>query len=108
MTDARIVISTVDSRPSAETIAQNLVGTRLASCVNILPGLQSVYRWKQEIHNDQEFLLIIKTRSDKTDEVIKRLVEIHPYELPEAIVLNIEDGYGPYLEWIRAETGIAV
>ena len=104
MSNARIILSTVDSLPAAETIAQTLVSEFLASCVNILPGLHSVYRWEGSIHNEKELLLIIKTSSDKTDAALGRLVEIHPYELPEAIALDIRDGYAPYLDWIIAGT----
>jgi len=104
MSSVRIILSTVDSLPAAESIARTLVAEFLASCVNIVPGLHSVYRWKANIHNEKELLLIIKTSSDKTGAAMEKLVEIHPYELPEAIVLNIEDGYAPYLDWVLKET----
>lgn len=104
MTNIRIILSTVDSQSAAESIARTLVSEFLASCVNILPGLHSVYRWKANIQNEKELLLIIKTSSDKSVAAIEKLVEIHPYELPEAIVLNIEDGYAPYLDWVLKET----
>ena len=104
MSDARIILSTIDSLPAAEIIAQTLVSEFLASCVNIIPGLQSVYRWKGAIHNEKELLLIIKTSSDKTEDTLSRLVEIHPYDLPEAIALDIQNGYAPYLNWIVDET----
>jgi len=105
MTKARIILSTIDTSAEAERIARDLVDNRLASCVNISPGLQSVYRWQGEIHSDKELLLIIKTSSDKTDMVIKRIVELHPYDLPEAVVLPIESGHAAYLDWILNETG---
>ncbi len=104
MSDARIILSTIDSLPAAEIIAQTLVSEFLASCVNIIPGLQSVYRWEGAIHNEKELLLIIKTSSDKTEATLSRLVEIHPYDLPEAIALDIQNGYAPYLNWIVNET----
>jgi len=104
MTKARIILSTIDTSAEAERIARDLVDNRLASCVNISPGLQSVYRWQGEIHSDKELLLIIKTSSDKTDMVIKRIVELHPYDLPEAVVLPIESGHAAYLDWILNET----
>ena len=105
MTKARIILSTIDTATEAERIARDLVDNRLASCVNISPGLQSVYRWQGEIHSDKELLLIIKTSSDKTDMAIKRIVELHPYDLPEAVVLPIESGHAAYLDWILNETG---
>jgi len=105
MSNPRIILSTVDSPDAAEGIARKLVGARLASCVNILPGLRSIYRWNSEIHDEPELLLIIKTSSEKSDEAIKALVDSHPYELPEAIALEIGGGHLPYLDWIRSETG---
>lgn len=104
MTNARIVFSAVDSMSAAESIAQALVEERLASCVNIVPGLRSVYRWKATIHNEAEFLLIIKTSSEKSEVVVDRIVEVHPYELPEAVVIDIDGGHPPYLDWISVET----
>ena len=104
MTEARIILSTIDTAAGGEAIARDLVGSHLASCVNIIPGLRSIYRWQGEIHNDKELLLIIKTNSDKTDSVIERILELHPYDLPEAVVLEIESGYPPYLEWILEGT----
>jgi len=106
MTNTRLILSTVDSLPAAEIIARTLVESSLAACVNILPGLRSLYRWKGAIHDEPELLLIIKTSSDKTGEAINKLVEIHPYELPEAIVLDIDSGHAPYLEWIASASGV--
>lgn len=104
MASVKIILSTVDSLSAAEAIAHTLVSEFLASCVNIMPGLHSVYRWKANIQNEKELLLIIKTSSDKTGAAMEKLVEIHPYELPEAIILDIEGGYAPYLDWVINET----
>ncbi len=102
-TETRIILSTVDNQTKAEEIATSLVSERLASCVNILPQILSIYRWKGQIEKEPETLLIIKTRGDRVDEVISRVAEIHPYEVPEVISLPIEKGHQPYLDWILAE-----
>jgi periplasmic divalent cation tolerance protein len=106
MSETRIILSTVDSRSKAEEIARCLVSERLASCVNILPQILSIYRWKGQIETEPETLLIIKTRGDRVDEVINRVAAIHPYEVPEVISLPIEKGHEPYLDWILAETTV--
>jgi periplasmic divalent cation tolerance protein len=95
-----LVLSTVGKREDADRIAQALVGERLAACVNVVPGLVSVYRWKGAVEREDELLLLIKTRADKVDALGARLRALHPYELPEMIVLPITAGHAPYLEWI--------
>jgi periplasmic divalent cation tolerance protein len=104
MTDKRIVLSTVGSEQEAHKIAHILVKRRLAACVNILPRVQSIYRWKGEIESAQEWLLLIKTRADKFPAVRDALGELHSYEVPECIVLEIEDGSLPYLQWLDEAT----
>jgi periplasmic divalent cation tolerance protein len=95
-----LVLSTVGKREDADRIAQALVGERLAACVNVVPGLVSVYRWKGKVEREDELLLLIKTRAEKVDELGARLRALHPYELPEMIVLPIAGGHAPYLDWI--------
>ena len=100
MTDAVVAFSTVGKREDADRIARALVERRLAACVNIVPGLTSVYRWKGAIETDAENLLVIKTRRDRVDELRAALVALHPYEVPELIVLPVEAGHAPYLAWV--------
>jgi periplasmic divalent cation tolerance protein len=95
-----LVLSTVGKREDAERIADALVGERLAACVNVVPGLLSVYRWKGALEREDELLLLIKTRAERVEEMGARLRALHPYELPEMIVLPIAGGHGPYLDWI--------
>ena len=95
-----LVLSTVGKREDAEKIADALVGERLAACVNVVPGLLSVYRWKGAVEREDELLLLIKTRAERVEEMGARLRALHPYELPEMIVLPIAGGHGPYLDWI--------
>ncbi len=104
MTDKRIVLSTAGSEQEAHKIAHILVKRRLAACVNILPRVQSIYRWKGKIESAQEWLLLIKTRADKFPAVRDAIGELHSYEVPECIVLEIEDGSLPYLQWLQEET----
>ena len=104
MTDKRIVLSTAGSEQEAHKIAHLLVKRRLAACVNIVPQVQSIYRWKGEIESAQEWLLLIKTRADKFPAVCDAIRELHSYEVPECIVLEIEDGSLPYLQWLEKAT----
>jgi periplasmic divalent cation tolerance protein len=104
MTDKRIVLSTAGSEQEAHKIAHTLVKRRLAACVNIVPQVHSIYRWKGEIESAQEWLLLIKTRADKFPAVRDAIGELHSYEVPECIVLEIEDGSLPYLQWLEKAT----
>ena len=95
-----LVMSTVGSREDAERIAQALVGERLAACVNVVPGLLSIYRWKGAVERADELLLLIKTRAEMVEDLGARLRALHPYEVPELVVVPITGGHGPYLDWI--------
>jgi len=86
----------------ADGIAATLVADNLAACVNILPGVTSVYRWEGNIARDAESLLLIKTNSNLWSEFEKRVHEIHPYDIPEIICVPIEKGAKPYLDWLNA------
>jgi len=100
MSDEKLVISTAGSKEEASKIAGFLIGEQIAACVNIVGPIESVYRWQGQVDNAQEFLLLIKTTAARSDAVIKRIRELHSYELPEAIELSIEGGSGDYLKWI--------
>jgi periplasmic divalent cation tolerance protein len=95
-----VALSTAGTAEDAERIARALVERRLAACVNVVPGVVSIYRWKGEVCRDGERLLVIKTRSAKLEALRETLVEIHPYELPELVALPIEGGHEPYLSWL--------
>lgn len=99
--DAIIVLTTVGSDEQADAIASALVGERLAACVNIVPGVRSIYRWKGELARDDEWLLVIKTTTARFDAVRGRIRELHSYELPEILALPLVDGDAAYLEWVR-------
>jgi periplasmic divalent cation tolerance protein len=103
MTDKIIVLTTCESSQDAQTIAETLVEKRLAACVNILPGLKSVYRWQGKVENATELLLLIKTRRGLFEQLSAELARIHPYEVPEVIALPLIDGAPAYLGWLEKE-----
>ena len=99
-----LCLSTCPDTESAVRIARTLVEERLAACVNRLPGVASTYRWQGKIHEDAEVLLLIKTTRARFDALRARLLELHPYEVPELIALDIADGSAAYLAWLSAGT----
>lgn len=100
MTDKRLVLSTAGSEAEARKIAQYLVERQLAACVNIVPRIESIYRWQGKVESSREWLLVIKTTVDKFAAVRDAIRDLHSYELPECIAIAIEDGSANYLEWI--------
>lgn len=87
---------------SAQAIAEALVGERLAACVNRLPGVRSTYRWQGEVTTDSEELLLIKTTAGRFEMLKARLLQLHPYELPELLAVPVVHGHDAYLDWVRA------
>ena len=100
-----VVLSTCPDHESGTRIANTLVQEALAACVNILPGLTSVFQWQGKLESSAEVLLIIKTRRSLYRPLEKRIQELHPYELPEIIAVPIEKGLEAYLNWIDSLTG---
>ena len=94
---------TAANAEEAERIAEALVGARLAACVQVLPEIRSVYRWKGEIARDTEVLLLAKTLRAKFDELEQAVRAIHSYETPEIIALPVTAGSEPYLNWLLSE-----
>jgi len=103
-----VVYCTCPDFATAERIAETVVDERLAACVNITPGLTSIYRWQGQIHRDSELLLIIKTRSAVYPLLEGRIHDLHPYEVPEIIALPVHVGSATYLDWIVESTGAPV
>jgi periplasmic divalent cation tolerance protein len=103
MTNARIVLTTVGDKEAAGKLAQQLVEQRLAACVNIVGPIRSIYRWQEEVHDDAEFLLLIKTTAESAAHLRAALKSMHPYELPECVEIDVEGGSEEYLAWIAAE-----
>jgi periplasmic divalent cation tolerance protein len=100
MTDKRIVLTTAGSEDEARKIANHLIERHLAACVNIVPQIESVYRWQGKVESGREWLLLIKTSAERFPAIRDAFREIHSYELPECIAICVEDGSAEYLEWL--------
>ncbi|GAB4308070.1 MAG: divalent-cation tolerance protein CutA [Myxococcota bacterium] len=100
----RVVLVTSPTGDTAEKLAEGMISQRLAACVNIVPLVKSIYRWKGEINRDDEALLVIKTSSGKVEELKKFISTNHPYEVAEFIVLTPEKVAENYLSWLLSET----
>ncbi|MFZ1641595.1 MAG: divalent-cation tolerance protein CutA [Candidatus Contendobacter sp.] len=100
-----IILCTCPDPATAERIAETVVGERLAACVNIVPGLTSIYRWEGQMQRDSELLLLIKTRQAVYPLLEARIRELHPYQVPEIVALSIRAGSAAYLDWIADHTG---
>jgi periplasmic divalent cation tolerance protein len=100
MTDKRVVLSTAGSEDEARKIAHHLVENRIAACVNIVPAIESIYRWQGKVESAREWLLLIKTTAEKFPAVRDAIRQLHSYDLPECIAIEIEGGSAEYLEWI--------
>ena len=100
MTDARLVLTTLATAEDAAQFANKLVQLRLAACVNIVGPIRSIYRWQGEIHDDPEYLLLIKTTRECGQELESIFAELHPYDLPERVDLRVEGGSESYLQWL--------
>jgi periplasmic divalent cation tolerance protein len=98
-----VVLTALGAPPDAQRIARALVEERLAACVNVLPGVVSIYRWKGNVEQEPELLLVIKTLAERVDSLKARLLELHPYELPEVVVIPVVGGHKPYLDWIAQQ-----
>ena len=101
--EVRVAFITAPDLETATGIARALVEERLAACVNLLPGIRSVYRWEGAIEEDAEVLLVVKTRADRAGALADRVVELHPYDVPEVVMLPVVGGSSAYLDWVRAE-----
>jgi periplasmic divalent cation tolerance protein len=99
-----LVVLVTCPEDSAERIAREVLGLRLAACVNILGTARSRYWWKGKLDSSDESLLLIKTRSELFGKLERAVKRIHPYETPEIIALRVERGNSPYLDWILKET----
>jgi periplasmic divalent cation tolerance protein len=102
--DALEIHVTLPDAERATALARTLVGEALAACVNVVPGVRSIYRWEGRIQEDDEVLCLIKTRPALFDRVRRRILELHPYEVPEILAFGVDDGSPAYLDWLRAAT----
>lgn len=105
-TDAIVVFMTAGNREEAERLAQSLVEAHLAACVQILPEMESVYRWQDKVERQPEILLIAKTTQSKFQDLEGHVRASHSYETPEIIALPVIAGSGPYLQWLTSVTDV--
>jgi periplasmic divalent cation tolerance protein len=104
MTDSIVLFCSCANEAEARRIAEALVESRLAACVNLLSGIQSIYRWEGEVETAREVLLLIKSRNERWDELRARITELHSYDTPEIIAVPITAASEKYLNWIGHET----
>ncbi|MTJ02605.1 divalent-cation tolerance protein CutA [Idiomarina piscisalsi] len=97
----KLFYCTTDSQSSANELAVSVVEQQLAACVNIIPGITSVYHWDNEIQHDQEWLLLIKTTDEMSEPLKDAILKAHPYDSPELISANVTDGLPDYLQWVQ-------
>jgi periplasmic divalent cation tolerance protein len=100
MTDKVVILVTASKLTEAKRIARQLVNSKLAACVNILPPVQSIYRWQGKVAVDKEFLLFIKSTRDLFSELRAAVLKLHSYTTPEIVCLPIVDGLPEYLQWV--------
>ncbi len=100
-----IIFITTKDNAEAETISRKLLDLKLIACANIIPGIQSLFRWEGKVDRAQEVLLVIKTKRAAFREIINRVKSLHSYEVPEIIALPIVDGNQDYLNWINESVG---
>jgi periplasmic divalent cation tolerance protein len=104
MESVSVVLCNVPDQATGRSLARLLLEKRLAACVNLLPGVQSMYRWQGAIEDAQEVAMLIKTVSSRYHEVEQEIRSVHPYELPEIICLPIHAGLPGFMDWVNVET----
>ncbi|HEY8156412.1 MAG TPA: divalent-cation tolerance protein CutA [Myxococcota bacterium] len=100
----RVVLTTVPDAEVGARLARTLVEEGLAACVNLVPGVRSIYRWQGRLEDAREVLLLVKTRADRCRALAARIQALHPYELPEVLELAAGGGSAAYLDWVRRES----
>lgn len=103
--DARIVLTTLGNAEEARTLGRTLVEEKLAACATVIPQVESIYHWQGEVETAGEALVLLKTAAQKVEALKKRLHELHTYETPEFLVVEVEQGSAAYLEWLRRSIG---
>ncbi|MDE2874791.1 MAG: divalent-cation tolerance protein CutA [Gemmatimonadota bacterium] len=99
------VLMTTPTMDAAETVVRSLLDERLVACGNMVPGVESLYRWKGAVHRDEEVVVILKTLRRLVPRVLDRAQALHPYEVPELLVQEVVDGTPAYLRWVEEECG---
>lgn len=104
MQDLAIVLTTVPADPNGASLARTLVEERLAACVNLLPAMSSIYRWQGAVESADERQLVIKTTRERVEALQRRIAELHPYDVPEMLVLPVAGASAAYAAWLREAT----
>ncbi len=104
MSDFVVVLITAPNEEEAAKMANDLVTSRLAACVNIFRNIRSIYRWQGKVEDEAEVLMIVKTRQELFRDLETRVKELHPYTVPEIIALPVIEGSAEYLQWLSQET----
>ncbi|MFO7892255.1 MAG: divalent-cation tolerance protein CutA [Longimicrobiales bacterium] len=99
-TVARVVLVTAPNAAVAESLLRRVVEEGVVACGNILPGVTSIYRWKGAVEHETESLILFKTTVEGARRLVERVPELHPYDVPEVLALDVDAGHGPYLDWI--------
>jgi len=103
----RLCLMTCPSLEVARSVARDLLERRLVACVNLVPQITSLYWWEGAIQEDSEVLLVAKSHADRIAEITQLLPQIHPYQVPELVVLPIEKGLPAYLQWVAESVGLS-
>ena len=107
-TDAIVVMTTLASADEAVKLVQTLLERRLIACGTVLPGARSLYRWQGKIADEQEVVVLLKTRSARLETLKLAFEELHPYKVPELLAMPVHAGLDKYLNWITSETSLAI
>ena len=100
MTEVRVVLVTAPDAEVAARLGRTLVEEKLIACANVVPAIRSIYRWEGKVEDATEALLVLKTTRFRVDELVARVVALHPYEVPEVVALPVEAGHDRYLDWV--------
>lgn len=101
----RVALVTTPDAAVAEEMVRTLVEEGVVACGNILPGIRSIYRWQGAVENSTEVLVVFKTTADGAARLVERVPALHPYDVPEVLVLTVDAGHRPYLDWIAESVG---
>jgi periplasmic divalent cation tolerance protein len=108
MSTAVVILTTLASADEAVTLIRALLDRRLIACGNILPGVRSIYRWEGKVADEQEVIVLLKTRASRVEALEMAFGELHPYKVPELVALPVTAGLHRYLEWIDDETSLTL
>ncbi len=103
--ETALIYATSPDEPTATSIAKALVSEGLAACVNVIPGMTSVYQWEGAVQTEREFAMIMKAAGPRVKELIERFVALHPYDVPAIVAIPVVAGNDPFVDWVAQQTG---